>query len=419
MPLSTSNSDSIEMTNMNEMTTEEKIQSRSVHGKTVLVILLGMTVALGLVKAFVYANDASRETILGRVLEAKAALPKIIAEPENLVMVYGSSMVRAGFSPREFDQHIKDKGINNIKSFNFGFGGLNPYFQDILARRVKETFIDNNRRLELAVIEFNPFQTTTTRHDGARSLEDSFLTMLGSDSEIADILMQDPTRGVRLFNIKYLRDSISAEMITHYFGGILREPRSRTEMERDPDRRERLGEIGPLLNQAFDDEYPDFIDGEWIYNWQGGGTIPSERKPETLALFEEYYELTLDPARLDDDRLNRIHTADILEMRFSDELVEAFIRMVNEFKSFSDHVEVVMLPRNTDWIIYPDSGKRRLADAIARIEAGTGLQIKDHQDLSVMKPSMFSDTTHLNRYQGATTYTRYLADEYWVFLQDQ
>lgn len=424
MPLSTSNSDSIDsglidQANMSDMTAAEIAQSRSIHGKTLLFIILGMAVALGLVKAFVYANDASRETILGRVLEAKAALPKIVQEPAELVMVYGSSMVGAGFSPREFDHHMKDRGMDNIKSFNFGFGGLNPYFQDILARRIKEQFHASDRRLKLAVIEFNPFQTTITRHEGARSLEDSFLTMLGSDAEIADIMMQDPTRGVRLFNIKYLRDSISAEMITHYFGGALREPRSRTEMERDSERRERLEEIGPLLNQAFEDDYPDFVDAEWSYPWQGGGTIPAERSTETLALFEEYYELTLDPARLDDDRLNRIHTADILEMRFSDELVEAFVRLVNEFKQFSDHVEVVMLPRNTDWIVYPPEGQARLNEAIAQIEAGTDIKIKDHQDLSVMKPSMFSDTTHLNRYQGATTYTRYLADKYWVHLQDQ
>ncbi|MCB1582014.1 MAG: hypothetical protein R3E90_12910 [Marinicella sp.] len=403
---------------MTEMTTAEKKENRHIYGKTFLFILFGMTAALGLVKAFVFANDASRETILGRVLEAKSALPKIIAEPHDLVMVFGSSMVDAGFAPREFDQHLKDWGINNIKSFNFGFGGLNPYFQDILTRRVKEAFDANDRRLKLAVIEFNPFQTTITRHEGARSLEDSFLTMLGNDEEIIEILLDDPTRGIRLFNIKYLRDSISAEMITHYFGRALREPRKRTELERDKKRQERLREIGPLLNQAFEEEYPDFEDEEWSYAWQGGGTIAAERKPETLALFEEYYQLILDPARLDDDRLNRIHTADILEMRFSDELVEAFIRIVNQFKTFSDHVEVVMLPRNTDWINYTPEAQQRLNETVKRIEQATGLTINNHQDLPVIRPTMFSDTTHMNRYQGAATYTEYLAKQYRSLLNN-
>lgn len=414
MPSSISNSDTMQN---DPMTSHNASDNRRIYGKTLLAMILGMAAALGLVRAFVFANDASRETILGRVLEAKNALPKIIAEPKNLMMVFGSSMVEAGFAPREFDQQLKENGIDDIKSFNFGFGGLNPYFQDILTRRIKEAFDAENRRLELAVIEFNPFQTTITRHQGARSLEDSFLTMLGSDEEIADILMQDPTRGVRLFNIKYLRDSISAEMITHFFGRALREPRKRTELERDEKKRERLREVGQLLNKAFKEEYPDYVDEEWSYAWQGGGTIAAERQPETLALFEEYYQLILDPARLDDDRLNRIHTADILEMHFSEALVEAFIRIVNQFKTFSNHVEVVMLPRNTDWIVYTDEGQKRLNEVVKRIEDATGVTIKNHQDLPVITPSMFSDTTHLNRYQGAAAYTKYLLGAYLPLLR--
>ncbi len=87
-------------------------------------------------------------------------------------------------------------------------------------------------------------------------------------------------------------------------------------------------------------------------------------------------------------------------MHFSDELIEAFIRTVNEFKTFSDHVEVVLLPRNTDWIQYTSEGQKRLNETIKKIEQATGITIKNHQDLPMMKPHMFGDTTHLNRYQG-------------------
>ena len=428
MPSSTSNSDPInkqllypyafqeEELTSNQTTDTEEGKFNPIFGKTLLFILLGMGLALGLVRAFALANDASSDSILGRVLEAKAALPQIVEEPQDLVMVFGSSMVQAGFSPREFDQWLVERGIDNIKSFNFGFGGLNPFFQDYLARRIKEIFAENNRRLKLAVIEFNPFQTTITRHEGARSLEDSFLTMLASDEEITEILMDDPTRGVRLFNIKYLRDSISAEMVTSFFGGSFREPRKRTELKRDEKRQERLGEVGEILNQAFEEEYPNFVDSEWSYAWQGGGTIASERKPETLKVFEEYYELIRDPARLDDARLNRIHTADIIDMNFSEDLVQAFIRIVNEFKTFSDQVEVVLLPRNTEWINYSPAGQQRLNDTIERIEQATGVTFKNHQDLSVIKPTMFSDATHLNRYQGAHNYTKFLVEEFYRYL---
>lgn len=388
-----------------------------IYGKTLLAIVLGMTAALGLVKAFVFANDASSETIMGRVLEAKAALPQIVTEPEDLMMMFGSSMVHAGFSPREFDQHMRDRGIENTKAFNFGFGGLNPFYQDYLTRRIKEAFDANNKRLKLAVIEFNPFQTTITRYKRATALEDSFITMLGTEKEFREILLEDPTRGVRLYNIKYLRDSISAEMITTYFGGVFREPRKRTELERDQALQDKRNELGEQLTAAFEKDYPDYVDSQWSYEWQGGGTIPAERSAETLAIFDAYYAAAHDPARFDDDRLNRIHTADILELHFSEELIAAFIRIVNQFKTFSDHVEVVLLPRNTDWITNTDGGKQRLAAAIKRIEDATGVTIKDHQDLAVMKPHMFSDTTHLNRYQGAVAYTKYLADQYHHYLR--
>ncbi len=388
-----------------------------IYGKTLLAIVLGMTAALGLVKAFVYANDASSETIMGRVLEAKAALPRIVTEPEDLVMVFGSSMVHAGFSPREFDQHMRDRGIDNSKAFNFGFGGLNPFYQDYLTRRIKEVFDDNNKRLKLAVIEFNPFQTTIRRYERATALEDSFITMLGTEKEFREILLQDPTRGVRLYNIKYLRDSISAEMITSFFGGIFREPRTRTELERDEELQQKNRELGEQLSKAFERDYPDYDGSQWSYQWQGGGTIPAERDAETLALFDAYYASMQDDARFDDARLNRIHTADILDMNFSEELITAFIRIVNQFKTFSDHVEVVLLPRNTAWINYTAGGKQRLAATIKRIEQATGITIKSHQDLPVIKPSMFRDATHLNAYQGAVAYTKFLADEYHQYLR--
>ena len=53
---------------------------RGFYGKTLLFILLGMALAMGLVRAFALANDASSDTILGRVMEAKAALPQIVEE---------------------------------------------------------------------------------------------------------------------------------------------------------------------------------------------------------------------------------------------------------------------------------------------------------------------------------------------------
>ena len=174
-----------------------------------------MGVALGLVQAFVAANGAGSQSLLGRVIQAQEAIPRIAAEENDLVMFFGSSMVHAGFSPREFDRVLAAQGIDTT-AFNFGFGGLNPIFQDYLTRRIADGFDAENRRLKLVLIEFNPFQTTTRRRERAEAAEESYIALLASPNELLQILLEDPARGLRMLEIRYLRDGISAEMTTTF-----------------------------------------------------------------------------------------------------------------------------------------------------------------------------------------------------------
>ena len=384
--------------------------------KIFLTIVLGMGAAMGIVRVFTWLNDASAETILGRVMEARAALPAIVATDSPVVMVYGSSMVQAGFSPREFDQQLAQLGVE-VKSFNFGFGGLNPYFQDFLSRRINEEFDKGGKRLKLAIIEFNPFQTTQSRWQGALSSVDSFITMMANDKEIWEIALQDPERGALLFNIKYLRNDISAEMITSFYGRPFRSPRVRSELEEDEEAGKLRDELGELLNEQFEKDYPDYGGEAWGWDWQGGGTIPAERSAETLEIVNRYYAAGQTDFRMDNDRLFRVGCCDILEMNFEPLLIDAFIRIVQNFQQFSDQVEVIMLPRNTDWIKYSPEGRQRLDRTIAAIEAATGVSIRDYQVIDAVSNQMFGDTTHLNRYEGAVGFTGFLAERYAENLQ--
>lgn len=403
MNLSTSSSD------MNESYSATQIRKQ--YAKILAAILIGMTLSMVLVRIFTYANDASSSTILGRVLEAKAALPKIVKEPDDLVMMFGSSMVDAGFSARQFDRELAEQGVR-VKSFNFGFGGLNPLFQDYWSRRIKDEFEAENRRLKLAIIEFNPFQTTVTRRHGAMSAEDSFIGLLASPKELWDISLQDPARGVRMYNIRYIRDGISAEMITSVFSREFQPSRIRTELVEDESIAEQRNELGGQLGEAFSVDYPDFDDSDWYYPWQGAGTIPEERSPETLELFEKYFATLRTDYQLDDDRLSRIQSADIIELNFDETLVESFITLVKNFQAFSDHVEVILLPKNTAWINNPPEAMQRMQVVLDRIVAETGVTIKDFQVIDAVTPDMFSDTTHLARYSGDIAFTHFLVEEY-------
>jgi hypothetical protein len=388
----------------------EDVVSRHIYGKILLVILAGMIASLGLLRLFTDLNDASADTILGRVGQAQAALPVIIEEEKDLVMFYGSSMVQAGFSPRMFDLWMAEQGVE-VSSWNFGFGGLNPYFQEILSRRISEEFVARDRKLKLVMIEFNPFQTTQTRWNGALPLLDSFMTMLATDKELFDIAKSDMTRGVRLFTIRYLRNDISAEMVTQFFGESLQEAPQESTIAEDEAMTGRRDEINDLLDGQLAEDYPEYDGEDWYLPWQGGGTIPMDRSEETVNLIKELIRTYLTDRNLENDRLSRIRSADIIELQFEELLVESFIQLVKNFQQISDQVEVILLPANRDWIVNSPAAKQRLSETLDRISRETGIPIRNMQDVPEITPDMFSDTTHLGRYTGDIPFTRLLVDK--------
>lgn len=397
-------------------TSQADAEPRRIFVKILLAITLVSLLSMGLVRFFLELNDANKAGVLGRVHQAQLALERITAEPHDLVMFYGSSMTQAGFSPRKFDREVNSLNESpsgkNIKSFNFGFGGLNPYFQDLLSRRIAEGFVAKDKRLKLAMIEFNPFQSTKARWQGSITSLDSFVTMLATDKEMLAMALDDVTRGVRLFNIKYVRNQISAEMITSYYGHGLFPPERQQVFNEDEAVVKAKRALEKQLAEAFEREYPDYQGEEWFYDWQGGGTIPEERSSETLALFKQYSATAYTEAHMKNDRLSRIESADIEGLDFEPLLIESFINTVKNFQSMSDKVAVIMLPRNSRWIHYSLETQARLYAAVAQIEAATGVKIVDHQQLEGIDESMFRDTTHLDRYTGDIAYTDILIRDF-------
>ncbi|MFT6269472.1 MAG: hypothetical protein ACJAVV_002298 [Alphaproteobacteria bacterium] len=370
-----------------------------------------MAIAMLIIYGYLTAMGATGQGVFGRVTQAREAMARVVKEPNDLVMFYGSSMTRAGFSPRKFDRDLAVKG-KQVTSFNFGFGGVNPYFQDFLSRRITQEMQQNDRRFKLVMIEFNPFQATNARWNRAKPQVDSLLTLVASDKELLEIAQQDITRGVRLFNIKYLRAGISAEMITTYFAYDMFPPES-TIIHRDSEEvRAEQRRLGQEVSKRFDQDYPNYVNTQWSYEWQGGGTIPQERPPETLALFEEYYNASFTDAMMKNDRLSRIASADIEELHFEPLLIEHFINIVKQFQRVSDEVKVIILPKNSKWITTTPQANERLAQAIAQIESATGITIDNHQDIPEITTDMYLDSTHLARYRGDVAYTDYLVKEY-------
>ncbi|MFT4939719.1 MAG: hypothetical protein ACI88A_002764 [Paraglaciecola sp.] len=398
------------ISNSKQLSTED-MTSQKIFGKAFFAIGLSMLTAMVIIRLILISMGANTQGVLGRVTESRAALAHIVKDPDELAMFFGSSMTRAGFSPRQFDADLAELD-KNVTSFNYGFGGLNPYFQDFLSRRIVEELEENERRLTLTMIEFNPFQTTTTRWNRAKPVLDSFLTLLASDPELLNIARQDITRGVRLFNIKYLRGNISAEMVTTFFGREIFPHQGAQKFQDDEETIAERRRLGQLLNEQFEKDYPNYKDSQWSYEWRGAGTIPEERSAETMALFDDYYSVSQTDALMKNDRLSRIRSADIEELHFEPLLVEHFINIIKNFQRVSDNLEVIMLPKNSKWIKTTPEADKRLAEVLRQIQQATGVRVKNHQDIPEIAPRMYRDTTHLSRYKGDVAYTEYLIKQY-------
>ncbi len=83
--------------------------------RILMTILIGMFIALVIIRIFAASMGGSPENIMGRVYQARAELPEIASEArENDTLIFfGSSMVEAGFSPREFEQMLDEKDVKN------------------------------------------------------------------------------------------------------------------------------------------------------------------------------------------------------------------------------------------------------------------------------------------------------------------
>ena len=137
-----------------------------------------------------------------------------------------------------------------------------------------------------------------------------------------------------------------------------------------------------------------------------------ERSDELIGLLEEYYTLIQHDYYMARDRIRRINTSDIESLDFDEDLIVAFINMVKAFKPVAENIEIILLPKNTDWISHPPEVLERQRQLLKRIERETGVVVRNYQQIDAVSNDMFSDTTHLNGLDGLTAFTRFLAEEY-------
>ena len=154
-------------------------------------------------------------------------------------------------------------------------------FQEFLARRIVDDFNAHDRRLKLLLIEFSPFQTTKTRRNRARAIEEPYMSLLASPAEIRDQILEDPASGLRIAEIRYLRDGVSAEAITTYFfAEPFQEGSTDPGIEEDEAIEARIDELFEEYFPLYEEEFPGFADCDWCY--ESRRSKSSRRSPITL-----------------------------------------------------------------------------------------------------------------------------------------
>ena len=374
--------------------------------------------ALGIIRALTEAAEARIPEVFGvtRIKSAYRALPRIAAAPGPKALFFGSSTVQFGFAPQAFDARLARSGLE-ITSYNLGIGNMNPSLQVVLARRIRAEFESSGHRVDLMLIELNPFQTTERRVRANEPLHEAVLSILSTPRSLWRDVVDDPERGARLFTIKYLREGVAAQAITEGLGmgvealGHLlaeeEEPRTEEEERILEERGDLALELFGNLREELPDRWPL---GTWSFESRGALRL-TDLSPETRALLSRLMANLQYPPSLQDDLENRIRCCDIVDLHFDEGLVHDFIAMVRELAAISDRIEVVLMPKNYDWVKNPPEALARQRAVLERIERETGVRVSDYQNLRELDGGYFWDVSHMTP-EGTEYFSVRLAEDW-------
>lgn len=384
-------------------------------------ILIGVSVLI-LFNGFFYITELSIVGNKSRLYESLQNAPLVTkgnAEKKKII-VLGSSVTQVSFSPYEFDRTLGENGIKSL-SYNYGFGGLNPTIQEAYSRRLIEQYQsgDRDKKIDLALIEFNPFQATIARMKLDKFVEDQNLAQLMTPIDIWKLTLKDPERGLLYFNIKYLRQNNSAGMLTAVLGFILNQTGDEKQTTEAEKYYAGLNALEDKYEVEREKEIPgNYNRGSWVPSLNGGRMNIHGLSPKTFNLLKEVEEKKRDPIRMQDFLKGRIACCDIEQLRFDQDLVESFINLVNNFKNISKNVQVILYPRQLGLVKYDEETQRRLTQTLNYIEERTGVPVANFQLAPQISDEHFVDASHLTISTGTVIFSETMAEYYTNLLKD-
>jgi hypothetical protein len=386
--------------------------SDRIAARTLGVGLVLLVVALGLARGFVslLMHVTPPETQgqftegSGRLKDFLGQLPEI-AQREDAVLVFGSSIIQHGFSPETFEQHLGTP----VTAYNLGFPGVAPDMQALLARKVADAFERTGHKARLSLVEFTPFQATLARGRAGyfREHTDVKRALLADPLTFAQASRRSPEKASHLGAL-WLMGGVSPLTVTSLLENRIFDGPTPSwwpvPSPQDPDMErkawvDRIHASRAAIEHREVPEWDPVRRGEvrWVFD-------------ETREDYQAWARLRSAPELLEADRQWRVETCDLLELRFDDQQVGAFIEAVRALASVSRETRVVLAPRNPAWNQPTPEGRARLAAVLARIERETGAPVLNLAESPEFGPEDFIDVTHLNESSGRPKFSRRLAE---------
>ena len=140
--------------------------------------------------------------------------------------------------------------------------------------------------------------------------------------------------------------------------------------------------------------------------------------PATFDLLKKLEEKKQDPIRMQDYLESRIYCCDIEQLRFDENLIESFITLVNNFKSVSKNVQIILYPRQLGLVKYSEETQDRLDRTLEYIAEKTGVPVANFQLEPQIKDKHFVDASHLTISTGTVIFSEIMADYYTNLLSE-
>ena len=377
MPSSTSNS-------------ELRIALR-IWALAILVLSLALLAVQQLVQT-IGAHERSRIFVHGPAYQATRQLDAVahhLRGPPN-VIIFGSSRTGRGFDRFAYEAELKRRCKVEVRAWRFGFGfiGVSPTTQRLMAREMADILTAWRVSWDLALVEFTPFQNTVAISENEYGAgQDHWMTYFSTPEDFAADLWRDTERTLRLMSYAFVYEGSNPHRLTRYF----------IERTFGPEPPKPANPRVKALWQRLQAQEPNWFP---LRGWQvpargaAWSMSAGQLSAPGMALLQQI-KRELEPEReafMARDRKWRIECCDAERLRLDPVQLTAFRGLLAQFARMAAKTAVYLPPENRDRLKVTPSGDRRV-DAFV---SGLDVPVLDLSDDPNFNDADFFDSTHLD-----------------------